>query len=342
MAHAHHHADDDTYYVNQLCLIGVCAAFAGVCLTLYFSNPEMLRRILAPQFDPFVLFSGVALLVLVVIRSVVLWREAGGRAHSHGHHHHDHPHDHDHAHGHEHPHDHDHAHAEHVTAAPGHTHAPLPPSGQPHRHDHEHGHDPEHDHGWAPWRYVVLMVPIMLYLLGLPSQGKSVQAVALDKHEAADREFAGWATVVTLGQPLQQATAAAVVLPPQGRVYDVDFKSVYMLAFDPERQQEWAGRNVRVVAQFAPGLATDRYFTLARFRIQCCGADAVQLSVPVLLARGALQNIKDQPRRNDWVEVTGRVEFRQLPGSRDPVTVLVASGPEGVRTTRPDPDPYIR
>src|SRR6185437_17081212 len=118
MAHAHDHdhshPDNDTYYLDQLCLIGICAAFAGICLALYFSDSVMLRRMLNVQFDPFVLFSGVALLALVVVRSVTLWREAGARArahehahtHDHPHHHHDHEHEHcsdpHHAHGHEH------------------------------------------------------------------------------------------------------------------------------------------------------------------------------------------------------------------------------------------------
>jgi uncharacterized membrane protein YcgQ (UPF0703/DUF1980 family) len=358
VAHDHHHPDDDTYYLNQLCLIGVCAAFGGICLALYFSNSDMLTRILAPQFFPFILISGVALLVLVVIRAAVLWRSAGARAPAHGHHHHhhhhhDHTHDHDRTHDHDHSHehgpghchDHHHHHDHHITAAgPGSPKAAVLPSGSAHGHEHES--DPDHDHGWAPWRYVVLMIPIMLFLLGLPNQGRSVQAVHVDGDalkSVRGVEPARWAAVVGLGRtPLEQAVGAAAASLPLGRVYPLDFKSLYALALDLDRQAEWAGRNVRVVGQFAPRQPSDPFFTLARFRIQCCGADAVQLTIPVLFARGAVQDIKGRPRSNDWVAVTGRVEFREMPGANGPMTILVASSPESVLKTGPEPDPYIR
>ena len=138
---AHIHEDSDTYYLDQLCLIALSAAFGGVCLTLYFLNTNMLKLMLAPQFHEFILWSGIALLVLAIIRSAVLWRQVGQSAarshtHNHGHEHvcsgdqHSHGHDHAHEHtpDHAHEHSHDHAHDQ--------NHA--------HGHDHSHGHD--HDH----------------------------------------------------------------------------------------------------------------------------------------------------------------------------------------------------
>src|ERR1700730_10517968 len=77
---AHIHEDSDTYYLDQLCLIALSAAFGGVCLTLYFLNTNMLKLMLAPQFHEFILWSGIALLVLAVIRSAVLWRQVGQSA----------------------------------------------------------------------------------------------------------------------------------------------------------------------------------------------------------------------------------------------------------------------
>src|SRR5262249_54261500 len=50
-------------------------------------------------------------------------------------------------------HDHDHGHGH------GHSHA--------HGHSHSHAHGDGHDHGWAPWRYVVLLLPVVLYFLVL-------------------------------------------------------------------------------------------------------------------------------------------------------------------------------
>src|SRR5436305_831344 len=66
-------------------------------------------------------------------------------------------------------------------------------SSHPHEHTHDHDHDraghsqhdhdaSDHDYGWAPLRYVLLLVPIILFLLGLPNKGPAAKeaAVALD------------------------------------------------------------------------------------------------------------------------------------------------------------------
>src|SRR5438094_10471790 len=97
MAHAHSH-NDDTYYLDQLCLIGLSGAYAGICLSLYYWQTEMLQRLLADQFHIFVLLSGLALLGITLARAAVLWRasakmQPAGNGHTHVHdhdHHHDH------------------------------------------------------------------------------------------------------------------------------------------------------------------------------------------------------------------------------------------------------------
>src|SRR5205823_1148740 len=121
--------------------------------------------------------SGIALLVMVAIRAAALWKLAGQPGHSHahgGHDHHDHQHHHDHAHHHhDHEHgDHDHAHHHH-----GHTHdhEHAHAHGHDHSHDHGHGHDHGHDHSWSPWRYTVLMLPVILFFLNLPNAGFSAK-----------------------------------------------------------------------------------------------------------------------------------------------------------------------
>src|SRR2546426_12337056 len=75
MHHGHDHVDD-SYYLDQLCLIGLSAGFGGVCLSLYLLNPSMLNLVLGSQFHPFVLWSGVILVGLAALRAVVIWREA--------------------------------------------------------------------------------------------------------------------------------------------------------------------------------------------------------------------------------------------------------------------------
>jgi uncharacterized membrane protein YraQ (UPF0718 family) len=183
MAHVHSHAEDrSTYYLDQLFMIGICGALAGVTIMLYQSN--LLKNILHEKFHLWVLVGGLSLLALVLLRAVAVWisvdegasHDENGHSHGHGHGHghgHDHPHDHDHSHDHEHgpgcSHDHDHPH--------DHGHVTTAPAGQPAAaavalapapalsHSHGHGHDHGHEHGWAPWRYVVLLLPVVLYFL---------------------------------------------------------------------------------------------------------------------------------------------------------------------------------
>lgn len=160
MGHGHDHAEDrTTYYIEQLCTIGVCGAFGGIAVMMY--KRDILKLFLDPKFHPFVLWAGIALLVMVVVRAVAVWRSAGQTGHSHEHAH-DHEHgadcpDHGHACSHDHSHDHNHPHT--------HEHA--------HDHQHDQAHEHGHDHGWNPWRYAVLLLPIVLYFLNLPNQGFS-------------------------------------------------------------------------------------------------------------------------------------------------------------------------
>src|SRR5437870_3090179 len=101
MAHEHHHDGESLrdYFTEQLLTILVCGLFGFVAIRMYQNG--MLQYILAPQFWPPVLAGGIALLVLVALRALSVWREAGeANAHGHGHEHH---HEHDHHHGHAHP-----------------------------------------------------------------------------------------------------------------------------------------------------------------------------------------------------------------------------------------------
>src|SRR5436853_7646147 len=89
---AHTHQDSETYYLDQLCLIGLSGAFGMVCLSLYFWQQSMLNLMLGAQFHLWVLGSGIILVLIAVIRAGLLWTSVGKRAdnHDHAHTHHDH------------------------------------------------------------------------------------------------------------------------------------------------------------------------------------------------------------------------------------------------------------
>lgn len=360
--HAHHdHGEEDNYFLDQCCMVTIAGAFGGICLALYFWKTKMLSDMLGKQFHAFVLVSGIALVVLAVVRAYGLWTMAGAaRAHHEHAHDHDHSHDHHHEHGehgHEHGHDcgHDHGHNHAHEHAHDHGHSHNHEHGHEHAHEHAHTHGQghhhhdhaaeDHDHSWAPWRYVVMLVPICLFLLGLPSKGRQV--------EAADAKFgpemlkesashavglvgpgpAGWSQLVYVGYLGKDQVGADVT--------DFDFKNlataVGVAASSPDEsaRQAWKDKAIRVIGQFAPSRQSDREFRLVRFKISCCANDAIPLDLPII-SRESIANIKS----DSWVRVTGRIEFRKRQG--EIVPVIIVAGNQAVVPCPPDPNPYVQ
>jgi hypothetical protein len=340
-AHAHDHDHDggDSYFIDQLCMVGLSGAFGVICLCLWFWQPAppktpMLQLILGEQFHIYVLLSGIVLSVLAVTRAALLWQQSRDPAFlkTHDHEHHDHGHDH----AHDHKHDgvdggHDHAHGE----TCGHDH------GHEHHAQAHHAHDDhdkaDHDHGWAPWRYVVILVPIILFLLGLPDKPPSI--MAKDKSDIA------LATLPELACFGAAYDVAESLKATSGKAKPVDFKLLEVMASKPDLRDYWKNSAVEVRGQFSPVRGTDRQFMLVRLKISCCANDAVQLDVP-MLSRESLAGLKDpetgaEIKHGDWVKVTGRVEFREVrPGSF--MTVLIIAKAGDIRKCDPDPNPYIQ
>jgi len=311
-----HHEHGDSYYQEQLSTIAICGAFAAAAITLYFWKPSILVNMFGKGslFHDFVLWSGIGLLIMVLLRAITLWRSVGQSAKAA-----DCGHDHEHDCDHEHHHDHDH----------GNEHAP-----------HEHAHGAAscgHDHGAAPWRYVVLLIPIILFLLDLPNKGPQATAREVGVKPADTQAAPAFASLVGGGPlPLQQLVLTAAVLA-EGPVYAMDFKRLEAAAQDEYSRKHWQGKTVQVVGQFAPAPRNDRLFRLVRYRIQCCAADAVEYNIPAL-SRESLKGIP----LNQWVQVTGQVRFQPEPNGAGFMTVLLVPRRQNVALTDPDPNPYIQ
>ncbi len=343
MSHHHHH-ETDSYFMDQICLIALAGAFAAVCLTLYFWQTDMLSRILGPQFHNYILWSGIALTVMVLIRAAAVWQAAGGRPAAAsssccGHAEHEHA-------GHEHcHHEHDHSHEEHniqlaTSQAAAHSHEP----GGHHHHDEPgaeccsgaHSHN---DQAWTPLKCLVLLAPIVFYLLGLPSTIQSARDVSEDVNMG--KEADSYAAIVASGfQPWDQVAlvSASFADPTQGEVYKIGFQELEGAAYSPDRMAYWDGKTVEVPGQFVPSSHSDRVFTLARMKISCCANDATQLSIK-MVSREPITGINP----SEWVKVTGRVEFRpRAPGTRLYDTYLQVQGTASIKKTPPDPNPYLQ
>jgi hypothetical protein len=324
VGHTHDHAVSESYYLEQLCSIGFCGALGVVQLLLWLQtspdDPEVpaagLRLILDQKFHLPVLISGIALTALALLRGLSLWVAVGRAKAIHGHtHSHDCAHSHDHVHEHDCAHDHDHEHThEHANCCHEHSHD--------HVHDHEHIHGPDgdadhehshvhadcgHDHGWAPWRYAVLLVPLLLFLLGMPRPAAAINEEPLPKG-------------VTLAH----------------------FKDVYYAAFDQGTQNFLDGKPVRVRGMFHK--LSDNQFYLFRLKMTCCAADGYPVNILVTYNPGKNKD-KAEPmpvfETGQWVNVIGLVHFQQLRGRSEYTTVLEVRAPNDVTATNPDPNPFL-
>jgi hypothetical protein len=329
-SHAHHDEEVNAYYLDQLFTIGVCGLLGGVAIMLWWptvapdgTTTNRLRWILADKFHPWVLGGGVVLLLLVVIRAWTLWVSVGeeNRARAKGD-----SHDHDHCHEHAatccgHDHDHEHEHA--IAPAPpteiqtGSSHLPvLTQPGSPavaeHGHSHSHSNGGEddhgHEHGWAPWRYVVLLLPVVLFFLDLPNAALSMPSDNI----ASDVD-------------------ATDVKGTDGdkKVYsNIGFTQLEAAAMFPEARDHYSGKYVRLTGQFNG--SDDRQFTLSRYKLNCCVADAVPLRAVIVVDYSQLKDQKYQPLepnklQKQWVSVTGQVQFLKKKGTNEYMTALIVT-----------------
>ena len=123
-------------------------------------------------------------------------------------------------------------------------------------------------------------------------------------------------------------------------VIDLEFNTLQSAAFTPLSRHYYEGKIVRLVGQYAPG-DTDRTFTLVRFKITCCAADARPLNVMIMLDPQSPESLS-HVKALEWVKVTGRLTFRKRKDRDEYVTVLIVASPSDVKSTEPDPRPYIQ
>jgi hypothetical protein len=316
--HSHDHASDLT---EQLCTLGIAGAIGLVTVLMYTQNK--LRWVLVEKLHIYVFLSGVALLALVALRAMLLFASSTRRSpaeaeHEHGpgcDHNHDHVHDHGHDHHHDHDHDHDHNHVhDHDKEVAEHTHS----------HDQEQDEDDccdhGHSHSWNPARYVFLLLPVVLFLLNLPNSGLSVRAQAIDTNSLE-------AVKGSTGR------SGKTVTP-------IGFKELQGASFHDYTRDFWNGQLVRLKGQFKPS-GNARAFSLVRVKITCCAADAIPLNVVIMLdpaAQGSFDKFRDQ----QWVDVTGEVQFLKKKDKDEYVTVLLVGSTGDVQPTDPDPNPYVQ
>jgi hypothetical protein len=354
--HGHSHgppADDlQGYYTEQLLTVGGCGALAGVAIVLYTSGK--LDLILHPKFHIYVLGGGLVLLALVILRGVCLWISVGEAtpeaAHEHEHEHgpgcgHDHDHKHGPGCGHDHDHDHDHGVHEKEHGATPATGVSLPlttpaPEHEEHGHDHSHsqghshGHshgDDGHGHGWAPWRFVVLLLPVALFFFDLPNKAMMTHASNIAGGFNPDEIEKG---------------------ASKGDDFNVSFLMLEQAALTKETRDFYSDKTVRLEGIFTG--SDENRFTLNRLTMNCCAADAITLKAVILVD---YRQIKEDPTAarldprtlaGQWVRVTGTVKFLQAPNGVSFITALIVTPTKAdpastlvEKMAKPPANPYV-
>jgi uncharacterized membrane protein YcgQ (UPF0703/DUF1980 family) len=305
MAHDHHHPGESTasYFVEQLLTIFVVGLFGAVAVLLYAT--DRLTNVLAPQFREPVLYGGIAVLVMTVIRAVAVWREAGQmKGHSHDqHHHHDHSHEHGHVHGPDcdHGHEHDHKHVHGPDCDHGHDHAHHDHSHHDHG-DHsaeDHGHS--HDIAWVLARMMVLFFPVALFLMGIPNNSKGYSPDRIRQLAGRDESIGD----VNLSD----------VAKKDGTI--VSFNDLNDAAMIEEKRKLFEGQTALLEGRF--NRLGDKEFSLIRLRMTCCAADTIPLKVRIVTPY-ALSGFNSM----EWVSVKGQIQFIPMPNGRYIPVIKVA------------------
>jgi len=301
MAHTHEH--DENYFLDQIFTIALCGALGGIAVMLYVRK-TMLNSILDQKFHLWVLLGGIGLLVMVAIRAMAVWRLAGQ---THSHTHHDHHHHHDHAHHHHHDHHHHHEHADHDHAHGEHEH------GHEHDHGHPHTHEHGHEHGWSPWRYTVLMLPVVLFFLNLPNEGLTARYTDLNAPYVNKKPST---VIALLASPMAPAPLLAVsVLPEDTVMQGLGFSELERAAFDPMRRKRYEGKLATLEGMLV-ARSDFQQFNIVRYRMNCCAADALPINAAVLVDPAWTgEKLDVRKRHQKWVRVTGRIYFFPKPNS---------------------------
>lgn len=358
--HHHHHQEAvSAYFTEQLLTLLVVGLFGFVAVQMYRTG--MLNNLLAPQFHAWVLGGGIAVLGLVVVRAIAIWREAGeiqalgehGHVHVHGGHLHIHSHQHEHAHGHAPP-----AHSPPANSseeATGQKELCCDCSDTEEAEEEEaadHGHS--HDLSWVVARMLVLVFPVALYFLGLPnatySKERQLRMLGQESAMGAEllQELARDAQVLdekrledgSIERTLKTRTGLRLrevrkpdgsqprleVLSGEGR--RMRFNDLNDAAYDPAKRESLQGQIAILDGRFRR--LGDKEFTLFRLKMTCCAADTVPLRVRIVVPQ-ALSGFNDF----DWVEVKGQIQFIKVPNQERYMPVILVADITDVRKTEP-------
>lgn len=243
--------------------------------------------------------------------------------HAHGHAHAEHSHEHHDCEHHHHHHHHCHEAAHSADVQQGH--------GPTTHHHHDHAH--AHDHGWSPVKYVPLVVPLLLSVMGMPSD-RQIQAFSQDLVQAQTRGYASYSGVLL--DPADLLNVAAVTsaswpgnalasgllnavgiycasqeLDPGTPPQVTDLATLERIANSPVQRETWQRYpHVEVAGEFhsareQPGSGRTIFYVV-QLRMACCLGDAKHV-IMICATRLPLNYQEGQ-----WIAVRGKLDFLQM------------------------------
>jgi len=124
-------------------------------------------------------------------------------------------------------------------------------------------------------------------------------------------------------------------------VMTLEFKALETAAYSVTGREAFTGKIVQIRGQFRPG-PDDHSFSLVRYKITCCAADAIPLNVVIRLDPKNKEGLRDV-KALQWVDVTGQVQFLARRDRPDEyVTLLTVASPADIQETTADANPYLQ
>jgi uncharacterized membrane protein YcgQ (UPF0703/DUF1980 family) len=159
----------------------------------------------------------------------------------------------------------------------------------------------------------------VLYFLDLPNQGFSI--------DYAERQ---------VKHGTLENTGIEQVANKDSEVINLQFQELERAAYSQQSRDFYQGQIGRIKGQFIRS-KTDNVFTLFRWKMTCCAADGIPLMVRIVSPVSIADLNNDQ-----WVEVTGQIQFRKLKERDEYVPVLQLRSRNDVAAIDPPSNPYLQ
>lgn len=335
-------------FMERLFTLIMTGAYGVIMVWLFISNylgvnsGERSLLSLVTTWIQYVIFIGGMILIVLFFFLLFNFKSAGD-----GHHHsHEHDCDHDHQEC-----SHDHHHHHHHHPGEGHHHH----DHKDHNHKHGDGHDccdHGHDHNWNPIRYIPLLIPLILIVMGLPDtkmienfEKYRIETAVKELKRPVNTEQMAWMSLGAFSFPGEVFPAVSfstsIAAGLQGTIDEldgearnekpivIDLSQIEKALKDPALQQQYSsyGR-VEIEGMFdLEEIGPITLFRIVRLRMACCLTDAR----PAMLLGLTKKSIPPQLQTKSggattkWVKVQGRLKFVDAPDGKSQAIIKASS-----------------